>query len=189
MTWAPVPDGSDFTLANLPLGVVEIDGVRTVATRIGDHVLPLADAVHGHDDVVAQPSLDGLLAAGPDVWRGVREQLLDHLTDRPDHLWSAPPKTEEPFSTPRAWHMLSDALHSFGPDVDEATLKVLAHGLLTPGHAVAFCGYAKIVRHAYGLEAILKGDARWPARVHTPSAPLAQPSPLMRVFTRSRSRV
>ena len=90
--------------------------------------------------------------------------MLDHLTDRPDHLWSAPPKTEEPFSTPRAWHMLSDALHSFGPDVDEATLKVLAHGLLTPGHAVAFCGYAKIVRHAYGLEAILKGDARWPAR-------------------------
>ena len=43
MTWAPVPDGSDFTLANLPYGVIEIDGIREVATRIGDHVLPLAD--------------------------------------------------------------------------------------------------------------------------------------------------
>lgn len=102
------------------------------------------------------------------VWAagaGIHPWITDHLTDRPDHLWSAPPKTEEPFSTPRAWHMLSDALHSFGPALDEGTLKVLAYGTLTPAHATAFCGYIKIVRHSYGLDAILKGDASWPRRI------------------------
>jgi hypothetical protein len=61
--------------------------------------------------------------------------------------------------------MLSDALRSFGPTLDEDTLKVVTHGLLTPQHAVAFCGYAKIVRNSYGLDAILKGEARWPSRL------------------------
>lgn len=60
--------------------------------------------------------------------------------------------------------MLSDALHSFGPELDEQTLKVIAHGTLTPAHAVSFCGYAKIVRHTFGIEAIMKGDASWPTR-------------------------
>jgi len=96
---------------------------------------------------------------------GIHPWILDHLTDRPDHLWSKPPKTEEPFSTPRSWHMLSDALHSFGRDLDEETLKVLAHGTLTPTHATAFCGYVKIVRSQYGIEAIIKGDAGWPHRM------------------------
>lgn len=41
----------------------------------------------------------------------------------------------------------------------------MAHGTLTPAHAVSFCGYAKIVRHTYGIEAIIKGDASWPRRV------------------------
>lgn len=95
---------------------------------------------------------------------GVHPWVTDYLVDRPDHLWSQPPKTEEPFSTPRSWHMLSDALHSFGPEIDEETLKVVVHGTLTPAHAVSFCGYAKIVRHAFGIEAILKGDASWPGR-------------------------
>ena len=74
--------------------------------------------------------------------------MTDYLTDRPDHLWSKPPKTEEPFSTPRSWHMLSDALHSFGPTLDEETLQGARHGTLTPAHATAFCGYVKIVRSA-----------------------------------------
>ncbi len=94
---------------------------------------------------------------------GIHPWVVDHLTDRPDHLWSKPPKPE-PFSTPRSWHMLSDALHSFGPALDEPTLKVIAPGTSTPAHAVAFCGYVKIVRSRFGIEAIVKGDARWPHR-------------------------
>jgi fumarylacetoacetase len=85
VTWASVPDGSDFTLANLPYGVARTrDGGAApfVVTRIGDHALALRDAVP--DDLtplVAGPTLDPLLAAGPDAWRRVRESLLDHLSD------------------------------------------------------------------------------------------------------------
>jgi hypothetical protein len=61
--------------------------------------------------------------------------------------------------------MLSDALHSFGQGLDEETLKVLAHGTLTPAHATAFCGYVKIVRSRFGIDAVIKGDARWPNRL------------------------
>jgi hypothetical protein len=77
-------------------------------------------------------------------------------------MWVNPPKTEEVFSTPRSWHMLSDALHSYGDEIDEGTLRLLAAGTLSPAHAAAFCGYVKIVRQRYGLDAILRGDARWP---------------------------
>ncbi len=152
--------------------------------RIGSYELPAGSIVIGAgnratDGALARPMASALvnrlvhvhLRASATDWlswaagNGIHPWVVDYLTDRPDHLWSAPPKSEEPFSTPRAWHMLSDTLHSFGPTLDEATLKVLAYGLLTPPHAVSFCGYAKIVRNSYGLDAILKGDARWPHRL------------------------
>jgi hypothetical protein len=95
---------------------------------------------------------------------GVHPWILAYLDERPDHLWAAPPKTEEVFSTPRSWHMLSDALRSYGDDIGEETLRLLAAGTLSPAHAAAFCGYLKVVRHRYGLEAILRGDAGWPQR-------------------------
>lgn len=151
--------------------------------RIGNYELPKGSIVIGAgnratDNALARPIASALinrlthvhLEASPKDWlnwaatNGIHPWVLDHLTDRPDHLWSKPPKTEEAFSTPRSWHMLSDALGSFGPDLDEDTLKVIAHGTLTPAHAVAFCGYVKIVRSRFGIEAIIKGDARWPHR-------------------------
>lgn len=45
---------------------------------------------------------------------GIHPDVYGYLCARPDHLWSPPPKTEGPFSTPRSWHMLSDALSSYG---------------------------------------------------------------------------
>ena len=152
--------------------------------RIGSYELPPGSIVIGAgnratDGALARPMASALvnrlahvhLRASVGDWlvwaagNGIHPWITDYLLDRPDHLWSAPPKSEEPFSTPRSWHMLSDALHSFGPNLAEDTLKVLTHGLLTPAHAVSFCGYAKIVRHSFGLDAILKGDASWPSRV------------------------
>ncbi|GAA1077364.1 ATP-binding protein [Nocardiopsis composta] len=151
--------------------------------RIGGYELPAGSIVIGAgnratDNALARPIASALvnrlthvhLQASATDWldwaagSGIHPWITDYITDRPDHLWSAPPKTEEPFSTPRSWHMLSDALHSFGPELDEQTLAVIAHGTLTPAHATAFCGYAKVVRSRYGLDAILKGDARWPHR-------------------------
>lgn len=88
--------------------------------------------------------------------------VVEYIQLRPDHLWSEPPKHEEPFSTPRSWHMLSDALHSFGDNIDPTLLEALAFGLLSPSHAGQFKGFLKQVRQKHALHAILKGDAHWP---------------------------
>ncbi|MGH8879565.1 MAG: ATP-binding protein [Stackebrandtia sp.] len=152
--------------------------------RIGNYELPEGSIVVGAgnravDNALARPLSSALinrlthvhLAASAGDWlewaagNGIHPWVIDYLTDRPDHLWSKAPKTEEPFSTPRSWHMLSDAVHSFGPTLDEPTLTVIANGTLTRRHASSFCGYVKIVRSKYGLESILKGDARWPNRI------------------------
>lgn len=53
-------------------------------------------------------------AALPDV-------LLHLAVVRPVFVWG-----QEPFSTPRSWHMLSDALHPFGDDLAAEVLAVLA---------------------------------------------------------------
>lgn len=89
--------------------------------------------------------------------------VLEYIQLRPDHLWSEPPKHEEAFSTPRSWHMLSDALHSFGDGIGDEMIEALAYGLLSPAHAAHFKGYLKQVRQKHALHAIIKGDAAWPA--------------------------
>lgn len=89
--------------------------------------------------------------------------VLDYIRLRPDHLWNEPPKHEEPFSTPRSWHILSDALHSFGDNLDDIMLEALAFGLLSPAHAGHFKGFVKQIRQKHTLHSILKGDAQWPA--------------------------
>lgn len=82
-TWAPVPEGSDFPLANLPYGVGTTPDGRTGAlVRIGDHVLSVADVVPaGLAPLFEQPDLNGFMGTGPDTWHEVREQLQDHLCD------------------------------------------------------------------------------------------------------------
>ena len=94
---------------------------------------------------------------------GIHPWVVEYLQLRPDHLWNEPPKHEEPFSTPRSWHILSDALHSFGETIGDEMLEALVFGLLTPAHAGQFKGFIKQLRQRHTLAAILKGDARWPA--------------------------
>lgn len=149
--------------------------------RIGAYELPEGSIVIGAgnrttDNALAKPMASALinrlvhvhLRASPSDWigwaasSGIHEWVLEYLTQRPDHLWVQPPRAEEPFSTPRSWHMLSDALHSYGEDPDEETIRLLAHGTLTALHAQSFTAYLKTVRHRYGLDAIVRGDASWP---------------------------
>lgn len=80
MTWVDVPDGSDFPLENLPIGVVRgREGVARVATRIGDHVLPIGDVIAA--PMFERGDANEFLAAGPDVWSETRAVLTDWLTD------------------------------------------------------------------------------------------------------------
>jgi fumarylacetoacetase len=86
----PVPDGSPFTLANRPFGVA---GGR-VHVAVGDHAVDVAAAAgFGLLDVdpaiVEGCRLDGLLAAGPSTWRGLREQIGRTLANEPEHLATA----------------------------------------------------------------------------------------------------
>ncbi|MFI7464519.1 ATP-binding protein [Nonomuraea sp. NPDC049646] len=151
--------------------------------RIGTYELPAGSVVIGAgnwatDNALARPMASALinrlvhvhLRASADDWlkwaaaAGIHPWIVDYLVQRPDHLWSPPPKTEEPFSSPRAWHMLSDVLTSYGDDVGDETLAMLAFGTLTTAHASAFRAYVRTVRHAYDLDAVLKGEAPWPRR-------------------------
>jgi hypothetical protein len=153
--------------------------------RIGELVLPKGSVVIGagnrsQDNAITRPLPTALvnrmvhvhLEASAKDWlawaapAGIHPMVLDYLKQRPDHLVAAPPKTEEPFSTPRSWHMLSDAMQSAAPDggqIAETTLRVLADGCLSPPHARQFVGWARQVAHAWDLEALLKGNRRWPA--------------------------
>ncbi|MDX2565221.1 MoxR family ATPase [Streptomyces sp. TX20-6-3] len=148
--------------------------------RIGSYTLPPGSVVIGAgnratDQALARPMPSALvnrlihihLQASAADWlewalhEGIHPWVVEYLTQRPDHLWSLAPKTEEPFSTPRSWHMLSDALHSYGSASDDQ-VRLLAHGTLTPRHASAFMAYLKTIRNASGLETIVQGEARWP---------------------------
>ncbi|MBV8543245.1 MAG: MoxR family ATPase, partial [Acidobacteria bacterium] len=100
-------------------------------------------------------------------WAGrnsIHPLILEYLQTRPDHLWSQPPKTEEPFSTPRSWHILSDALQAFGESLDDNRIEALAYGCLTPHHATQFKAFVKQVRSRFDLAAIMKGELAWPER-------------------------
>ena len=91
--------------------------------------------------------------------------VIDYIIQRPDHLFSDPPKTEVPFSTPRSWHMLSDALTEYGAgkrEISADILKMLAYACLTPSHAGMFLAYTKTLKNSHLLDEIIAQKAKWP---------------------------
>lgn len=149
--------------------------------RIGEYHLPEGSIVIGagnraQDNAITRPMSSALLnrmfhvemTADSRIWlewaagNGIHPYIYDYICNRPDQLWSQPSKTEEPFSTPRSWHMLSDALQSYGEQMAEKDLAVLANGCLTAAHATQFVAYVRQVRNDYSISKILSGDQRWP---------------------------
>lgn len=149
--------------------------------RLGEYALPQGSIVVGagnraQDSAIVKPMSSALvnrmvhvqLKASHRDWlewaggAGIHPLVLDYLQTRPDHLWSQPPKHEEPFSSPRSWHMLSDALREYGDAPPEPVLEVLAAGCLTPAHAGQFRAFVKQLHSRFRLAAILKGDQGWP---------------------------
>ena len=151
--------------------------------RIGEYHLPEGSIVIGagnrsQDNAITRPMSSALLnrmfhvemTVSSRIWldwaaqNGVHHYVYDYICSRPDHLWSQPPKTEETFSTPRSWHMLSDAIQSYGDDISEQNLSLLANGCLTASHATQFVAYVRQVRSKYSMKKILSGEQRWPDR-------------------------
>lgn len=95
---------------------------------------------------------------------GLHSLVLDYIRLRPDHLWAPPPKTQEPFSTPRSWHMLSDALAGHGDAPTLTTITRCAQACLSPSHAQRVVGFAKQRHIKHDVTRLLKGDMRWPDR-------------------------
>jgi MoxR-like ATPase len=149
--------------------------------RIGEFTLPHGTIVIGagnraEDAAITRPLSSALinrlvhvqLRAAARDWldwaagAGIHEMIVSYIMTRSDHLWSKPPKHEEPFSTPRSWEMLSKAIGAYGEAVTIDELKALASGLLTPAHAQQFIAFARIRERQHDLAAILKGERDWP---------------------------
>lgn len=149
--------------------------------RIGEYHLPEGSIVIGagnraQDSAIVKPMSSALInrmvhvhlkvcAKDWTVWateNGIHPLVLDYLQLRPDQLWSMPPKHEEPFSSPRAWHMLSDSLTEYGPRLTDDQLEILAFGCLSPVHAGQFKAFVKQTKSQFALARILKGEQSWP---------------------------
>ncbi len=152
--------------------------------RLGTYELPAGSVVIGAgnratDQALARAMPSALvnrmihvhLRASPRDWlawadaAGIHPWVTGYLRQRPDHLTVPPPKTERTFSTPRSWHMLSDALHAYAASLDtlpDDLLLLLAAGTVSPEHAASFKAYVRLQRHAYGIDQILKGAVGWP---------------------------
>ncbi|RRD46489.1 AAA family ATPase [Tessaracoccus sp. OH4464_COT-324] len=150
--------------------------------RIGEYSLPEGSIVVGagnraQDSAIVKPMSSALmnrmvhvhLRVSASEWldwatgAGLHPLVIEYLSQRPDHLWSKPPRHEEPFSTPRSWHMVSDALFTLGEAAAEHLVAAVADGCLTPQHAAQFKAFSKLADDRHRLDAILKGDARWPS--------------------------
>jgi MoxR-like ATPase len=150
--------------------------------RIGEYHLPEGSVVIGagnrtQDNAIVRTMSSALvnrmvlveLEPSAKDWLGwareneLHEWVVGFISQRPDHLSSAPPKVQQPFSTPRSWHMLSDVLNNAGPDgLSESMLNVVAAGCLTPSHASEFRAYVRTLRHEWDLDKLLKGEMSWP---------------------------
>ncbi len=150
--------------------------------RIGEYFLPEGSIVVGagnrsQDSAIVKPMSSALLNRMVHVhlkvshrdwleWaakNNINAAVMEYIQLRPDHLWSQPPKHEEPFSTPRSWHMLSDALNELGDAPDEDHLGPIAYGCLSPKHAGQFMGFLKQAKSKFQLNRILKGEIGWPS--------------------------
>ena len=84
-SWLPVPEDSDFPLANLPYGRFVAAGGPALGVAVGEHVLDVTALAAGHllhgVPTAAVGSLDSLLAAGPAVWSALRARLVTLLSD------------------------------------------------------------------------------------------------------------
>lgn len=154
--------------------------------RVGEYHLPEGSIIIGagnraQDNAIVKTMSSALinrmfhvqLKTDPSQWltwayeNGIHPWVTDYITQRPDQLFSEPPKTEEPFSTPRSWHLLSDCLKEYGAgekEIPEMVIRVLAYGCISASHAGMFVAYTKQMGDKHLLSDIVEGTKKWPSK-------------------------
>ena len=86
-TWIYVPENSDFPIQNIPFGIVNINGTKTAATRIGDTVVNLSilfdfGIFNGilKNNCFAESTLNSFLKLNKQTWRAVRNRISQVFT-------------------------------------------------------------------------------------------------------------
>ena len=153
--------------------------------RIGEYRLPVNSIIIGagnraQDAAMAKQMPSALinrmihvhLKASTKEWlqwageHGIHTWVADYIRARPSQLSTEiPPTKEEPFSTPRSWHSVSDALHAFGEQIAPHHLDAVLFGCLTRDHAIGFKAFLKQIRNRFSVHKILKGEEAWPSAV------------------------
>jgi MoxR-like ATPase len=146
--------------------------------RLGDYQLPPRSRVVGagnriEDRALVRPMATALsnrmihvtLEATAEAWLGwaARSQLdplvLGFIRARPDRLVEPPPTDATPaYPTPRAWHMLSDAIKT----VEASLWPALAAGSVGDRAGAEFSAFAKRALEAPTLDDIASGRASVP---------------------------
>ena len=105
------------------------------------------------------------LAADVEAWlawgasHGIHALVLAFIRARPDRLFELPPSDATPaYPTPRAWHLLSDALATVSPRLWAA----MAAGSVGDRAGAEWTAFAKRALQAPSLEAIAAGTATVP---------------------------
>ena len=88
-TWLSVPKNSDFPIQNIPFGIVEDNGTRYAATRIGDTVINLSvlfesgifDGILQHN-YFSETTLNSFLKLNKQTWRAVRNRISRSFHNR-----------------------------------------------------------------------------------------------------------
>jgi fumarylacetoacetase len=94
--WVDGVDDSGFSLANVPLGVANVEGARHVCARVGDHVFDLHSASARNlfdaslNNPLSQPSLNSLMQEGRESWSSLRLRIIELLSDA-DHRAAVEP--------------------------------------------------------------------------------------------------
>ncbi len=82
----PLPEGTDFGLANLPYGVFDAGDGPRIGVALGDHVVDLRAAVRAgrmpgeSGDALVAPILNPFLAVGREAWHATRAAITDLVT-------------------------------------------------------------------------------------------------------------
>jgi hypothetical protein len=95
---------------------------------------------------------------------GLHQLVIDYIQTKPSHLSTEiAPTNEEPFSTPRTWHAVSEGLKSLGDNPNPILMDALLYGSLTDNHVTQFKAFIKQVNYKFAVPKLIDGDEPWPS--------------------------